>query len=54
MEAAFAQSGSLVAQYWLGMTRNGTTATSSFSSVWEPAKLLAANIYSDLPYYAHW
>jgi hypothetical protein len=54
VEAAFAQSGSLVAQYWLGLTRSGTTATSNFSSVWEPLKPLAANIYSDAPYYAHW
>jgi hypothetical protein len=54
VEAAFAQSGSLVAQYWLGLTRSGTTATSSFSSVWEPTKPLASNVYSDAPYYAHW
>jgi hypothetical protein len=54
VEAAFAKNSSLVAQYWLGLTRSGTAAISNFSSVWEPAKPLAANIYSDLPYYAHW
>jgi hypothetical protein len=54
VEAAFAKNGTLVAQYWLGLARNGTAAASNFSSVWEPAKALAANIYSDAPYYAHW
>jgi hypothetical protein len=54
VEAAFAKNGTLVAQYWLGLARNGTAATSSFYSVWEPARALVANIYSDAPYYAHW
>ena len=54
MEATWAKNGSLPARYWMGLVRNGTSATSNFSSVWAPSKLLATNIFTDLPYYTHW
>ena len=54
VEATWAKNGSLPARYWMGLVRNGTSATSNFSSVWAPSKLLATNIFTDLPYYTHW